>query len=120
MAYMLLPTNLLEMPIMTCKAQLLIGLLTASIVVHQLTRGIKRRWRNKCTTAPQYLTNSGIFNTLEQAWQDYHEMPESFTVQHNSETNALQALYFAARLQPGDEVGLFDIFWAMTPPKLLY
>jgi hypothetical protein len=48
--------------------------------------------------------NGGIFGEFEQAWKDYHEQDESFALLHNSGTNALQALYFAAQFQPGDEV----------------
>jgi len=49
--------------------------------------------------------NSGIIGRFEHAWKMYHGSAESFTLLHNSGTNALQALYFAAQLQPGDEVG---------------
>jgi hypothetical protein len=49
--------------------------------------------------------NGGIFGEFERAWKKHHGLTESFALLHNSGTNALQALYFAAQLQPGDEVG---------------
>ena len=48
--------------------------------------------------------NGGIFGKFEKAWKTYHGLPQSYTLLHNSGTNALQALYFAIQLQPGDEV----------------
>ncbi|KAK5635040.1 hypothetical protein RRF57_010752 [Xylaria bambusicola] len=47
--------------------------------------------------------NSGIFGKFEKAWREGHGVPDSFALLHNSGTNALQALYFAAQFQPGDE-----------------
>ena len=48
--------------------------------------------------------DSRIFGKFEKAWQKQHISPESFALLHNSGTNALQALYFAAQFQPGDKV----------------
>ena len=48
--------------------------------------------------------NGGIFGKFEKAWEKRHGLPESYSLLHNSGTNALQALYFAIQLQPGDEV----------------
>ena len=48
--------------------------------------------------------NGGIFGKFEKAWKKCHGLPESHTLLHNSGTNALQALYFAIQVQPGDEV----------------
>ena len=48
--------------------------------------------------------NGGIFGKFEKAWKNYHSFPQSHTLLHNSRTNALQALYFAIQVQPGDEV----------------
>lgn len=49
--------------------------------------------------------NGGIFGKFEYAWKTYHDSGDSSALLHNSGTNALQALYFAAQFQPGDEVG---------------
>ena len=55
--------------------------------------------------------NSGIFGQFEHAWKNFHNQVGSFALLHNSGTNALQALYFAAGFKPGDEVGSpFDIY----------
>ena len=48
--------------------------------------------------------NGGIFGKFEKAWKGCHGLPESYALLHNSGTNALQALYFAIQVQPGDEV----------------
>ena len=48
--------------------------------------------------------NGGIFGKFEKAWKNYHGLPESYALLHNSGTNALQAIYFAIQVQPGDEV----------------
>ena len=48
--------------------------------------------------------NDGIFGRFEEAWRNCHDLPESYTLLHNSGTNALQAVYFAIQVQPGDEV----------------
>lgn len=49
--------------------------------------------------------SGGIIGRFEHAWKEKHGLDGSFSLLHNSGTNALQALYFAAQLQPGDEVG---------------
>jgi hypothetical protein len=55
--------------------------------------------------------NGGVFGEFEHAWKKRHDLAESFALLHNSGTNALQALYFAAQFRPGDEVG--------APPHLV-
>lgn len=49
--------------------------------------------------------NGGIFESFETEFKVIHGMPTVFSLLHNSGTNALHALYFAAGLKPGDEVG---------------
>ncbi|KAJ8070695.1 hypothetical protein OCU04_001066 [Sclerotinia nivalis] len=65
--------------------------------------------------------NSGIIGKFEHAWKMYHGSAESFTLLHNSGTNALQALYFAGQLQPGDEV-IFPVysFHATSSPAMQF
>ena len=60
--------------------------------------------------------NGGIFGKFEKAWAKYHGLPNSYTLLHNSGTNALQALYFAIQVQPGDEVCSTDpiLSWLLT------
>ena len=48
--------------------------------------------------------SSEIFGKFEKAWKERHGLPNSYTLLHSSGRNALQALYFAIRVQPGDEV----------------
>lgn len=60
--------------------------------------------------------NGGIFGKFEKAWKKRHGLPESYTLLHNSGTNALQALYFAIQAQPGDEVCSTNLIlnWLLT------
>ncbi|KAL8714453.1 MAG: hypothetical protein Q9220_001786 [cf. Caloplaca sp. 1 TL-2023] len=53
--------------------------------------------------------NGGIFQTLETEFKVFHNVPNSYALLHNSGTNALQALYFAAGFKPGDEV-IFPVY----------
>ena len=48
--------------------------------------------------------NNGDFGKFEKAWKERHGLPNSYTLLHSSGRNAFQALYFAIRVQPGDEV----------------
>ena len=47
----------------------------------------------------------GVFESFEMEFKAMNNMPTAFSLLHNSGTNALHALYFAAGFQPGDEVG---------------
>ena len=53
--------------------------------------------------------NGGVFKTFEVEFKNFHGTPNFFSLLHNSGSNALQALYFAAQLQPGDEV-IFPVY----------
>ncbi|KAL8741212.1 MAG: hypothetical protein Q9190_006159 [Brigantiaea leucoxantha] len=53
--------------------------------------------------------NGGIFEHFETEFKKYHAASSSYTLLHNSGTNALHALYFAAGLIPGDEV-IFPVY----------
>ncbi|KAK2589777.1 hypothetical protein QQS21_012548 [Conoideocrella luteorostrata] len=53
--------------------------------------------------------NGGVFRVFEDEFKELHGMPESYALLHNSGTNALHALYFAAGLKPGDEV-IFPVY----------
>jgi len=48
--------------------------------------------------------NDGVFQTFETEFKAYHNMMDCFALLHNSDTNALHALHFAAQLRPDDEV----------------
>lgn len=48
--------------------------------------------------------NGGIFRTFETAFLQVHERLAWHALLHNSGTNALQALFYAAGFLPGDEV----------------
>ena len=50
-----------------------------------------------------------------------HQKPEWYSLLHNSGTNALQALYYGANFQPGDEV-IFPVytFHATVSPAMLF
>lgn len=61
-------------------------------VVHQLHKNIS------------IYDNSGIFGTFERLFLQVHQRPEWYALLHNSGTNALQALFYAAGFLPGDEV----------------
>jgi predicted dehydrogenase len=50
--------------------------------------------------------NGGVFAEFEKEFKAMHEAPDHYSLLHNSGTNALQALYFGAKLLPGDEVSL--------------
>jgi len=53
--------------------------------------------------------NGGIFEQFEKEFKDFHGVPSSYALLHNSGTNGLQALYFAAGLKPADEV-IFPVY----------
>lgn len=53
--------------------------------------------------------NGGVFKVFETEFKEYHGVTSSFALLHNSGTNALHALYFAAGLMPGDEV-IFPVY----------
>ena len=48
--------------------------------------------------------NGGVFQTFETEFLRVHKRPGWHSLLHNSGTNALQALFYAARFLPGDEV----------------
>lgn len=48
--------------------------------------------------------NGGIFGQFEETFRNFHDVPNSHALLHNSGTNSLHALYFAAGLKSGDEV----------------
>jgi dTDP-4-amino-4,6-dideoxygalactose transaminase len=48
--------------------------------------------------------SGGVFHDFETEFKEFHGVPNSFALLHNSGSNALQSLYFAARFMPGDEV----------------
>ena len=66
--------------------------------------GSRRAVEKQLRDSVSIYDSGGIFGKFEQAWKRYHGLPESYTLLHNSGTNALQALYFAIQVQPGDEV----------------
>ncbi|KAL8961507.1 MAG: hypothetical protein Q9193_001946 [Seirophora villosa] len=53
--------------------------------------------------------NGGVFKQFETEFKEYHGAASSHSLLHNSGTNALHALYFAAGLMPGDEV-IFPVY----------
>ncbi|KAL8952827.1 MAG: hypothetical protein Q9222_001262 [Ikaeria aurantiellina] len=53
--------------------------------------------------------NGGVFKQFESEFRDYHGVSSWHALLHNSGTNALQALYFAAGFMPGDEV-IFPVY----------
>ncbi|KAL9046526.1 MAG: hypothetical protein Q9214_000659 [Letrouitia sp. 1 TL-2023] len=53
--------------------------------------------------------NSGVFKVFETEFKNYHGANSSYALLHNSGTNALHALFFAAGLMPGDEV-IFPVY----------
>lgn len=53
--------------------------------------------------------SGGILGQFEMAFKKYHGLEASYTLLHNSGTNALHALYYAAGLMPGDEV-IFPVY----------
>ena len=52
----------------------------------------------------------GVFQLFETEFKAIHKMATGFSLLHNSEPNALHALYFAAGFQPGDEVSLHSLY----------
>jgi dTDP-4-amino-4,6-dideoxygalactose transaminase/predicted dehydrogenase len=48
--------------------------------------------------------NSGVFDEFERSFATFIGKPDSFALLHNSGTNAIHALYYAASLRPSDEV----------------
>lgn len=48
--------------------------------------------------------DGNVFMEFETAFKNLHESPDSHALLHNSGTNALHALYYAAGISPGDEV----------------
>jgi dTDP-4-amino-4,6-dideoxygalactose transaminase len=53
--------------------------------------------------------SGGVFTDFEYEFQEFHGVPNSFSLLHNSGSNALQSLYFAAQFMPGDEV-IFPVY----------
>ena len=53
--------------------------------------------------------NGGVFQRFESEFKDHHGANSSYALLHNSGTNALHALYYAAGLKPGDEV-IFPVY----------
>ena len=53
--------------------------------------------------------SGGVIGQFEKTFKDYHGLEASHALLHNSGTNALYALYFAAGLMPGDEV-IFPVY----------
>ncbi|KAI4268890.1 MAG: hypothetical protein L6R38_007684 [Xanthoria sp. 2 TBL-2021] len=53
--------------------------------------------------------NGGVFHEFETEFKGYHDAASSYALLHNSGTNALHALYFAAGFMPGDEV-IFPVY----------
>lgn len=53
--------------------------------------------------------NGGVFKEFEAEFKAYHDANSTFALLHNSGTNALHALYFAAGFMPGDEV-IFPVY----------
>ncbi|KAI2622466.1 DegT/DnrJ/EryC1/StrS aminotransferase family-domain-containing protein [Hypoxylon sp. NC1633] len=80
-----------------------------------------RAVRDQMKESVSIYDNGGIFGKFEEAWREYHGTPDSFALLHNSGTNALQSLYFAAQLQPGDEV-IFPVysFHATSSPAMQF
>ena len=53
--------------------------------------------------------NGGVFQRFETEFKAYHGASSSYALLHNSGTNALYALYYAAGFKPGDEV-IFPVY----------
>ena len=53
--------------------------------------------------------SGGVFKQFEAEFREYHGVPSFYPLLHNSGTNALHALYFAAEFMPGDEV-IFPVY----------
>ncbi|KAL8696598.1 MAG: hypothetical protein Q9224_002711 [Gallowayella concinna] len=53
--------------------------------------------------------NGGVFQRFESEFKMYHGASSSHALLHNSGTNALQAMYYAAGFKPGDEV-IFPVY----------
>ena len=53
--------------------------------------------------------NGGVFQHFESEFKGYHGASSSYALLHNSGTNALYALYYAAGFKPGDEV-IFPVY----------
>jgi predicted dehydrogenase len=53
--------------------------------------------------------SGGVFHDFETEFKEFHGVSNSFALLHNSGSNALQSLYFAARFMPGDEV-IFPVY----------
>ncbi|KAL9611162.1 MAG: hypothetical protein Q9167_004184 [Letrouitia subvulpina] len=53
--------------------------------------------------------NEGVFEAFETEFKNYHGANSLYALLHNSGTNALHALFFAAGLMPGDEV-VFPVY----------
>ncbi|KAL8787442.1 MAG: hypothetical protein Q9213_002219 [Squamulea squamosa] len=53
--------------------------------------------------------NGGVFRQIESEFKDFHGASSSYALLHNSGTNALHALYFAAGFKFGDEV-IFPVY----------
>lgn len=53
--------------------------------------------------------NGGVFQRFESEFKNYHRASSSYALLHNSGTNALHALYYAAGFKPGDEV-IFPVY----------
>lgn len=61
----------------------------------------------------QLHTDISIYNggvkQFKTGFKEFHDVPSSYALLHNSGTSALYALYFAAGLKPGDEV-IFPVY----------
>ncbi|KAI4160839.1 MAG: hypothetical protein LQ342_005364 [Letrouitia transgressa] len=53
--------------------------------------------------------SGGVFKAFETEFKTYHGAKSSYALLHNSGTNALHALFFAAGLMPGDEI-IFPVY----------
>ena len=72
----------------------------------RITSDVVKDVENQLQRSISIYNNSGIIGDFEMEFKRSHQRPDWHTLLHNSGTNALHALYFAAQFMPGDEVGL--------------
>ncbi|KAL8840978.1 MAG: hypothetical protein Q9176_003550, partial [Flavoplaca citrina] len=74
-----------------------------------IDEALEKEMSNQLHTSISIYGNGGVFEDFEIEFKNYHDANCSYTLLHNSGTNALHALYFAAGLSPGDEV-IFPVY----------
>ncbi|KAI4271838.1 MAG: hypothetical protein LQ337_005722 [Flavoplaca oasis] len=74
-----------------------------------IDEALEKEMSNQLHTNISIYGNGGVFKDFETEFKNYHDAKSSYALLHNSGTNALHALYFAAGLSPGDEV-IFPVY----------